>query len=259
MASAPRFFVDADLRPGDVLTLPPGAARHAQVLRMQPGQALTVFNGQGPAHAAEVLRMGRSDVQVRMGMALAESPASLAWATSTPRVTLAVGMPANERMDWLVEKATELGAVAFMPLIAERSVLRMRGERADKKLGHWRGVAVSACEQSGRFTVPSFHPVRSTTEFLGDMASGWTGEKWVLSLAGDAQALPAELASLGQSSLPAPELLCLSGPEGGLTAAEEAAARHAGFKPVALGPLTLRAETAPLVVLSALLATRWAA
>jgi 16S rRNA (uracil1498-N3)-methyltransferase len=252
MASAPRFFVDVDLRPGDVLTLPPGASRHAQVLRMQPGHVLTLFNGRGTAHQASVLQMGRQAVQARVGEALS-APAAPRW-----RVTLAVGMPANDRMDWLVEKATELGVDRIVPLIAERSVLRMRGERADKKRDHWQGVAVAACEQSGRWTVPLVDPVQSTSEFWPSLPSAAPGARWLLSLRTDAQPLKPALADLHRRGdmpgTPGGELLCLSGPEGGLTQAEEDAARHAGFTPVSLGGLTLRAETAPLVVLSSLLA-----
>src|SRR6185295_9204335 len=114
--------------------------RHVQVLRLQPGDAITLFDGRGGEHVAEVLRMGRSEVAVQVG-ARHEVDRELAVA-----VTLAVGMPANDRMDALVEKATELGAAAIQPLLCERSVLRLAGERAQKKVAHWRGVAIAACE-----------------------------------------------------------------------------------------------------------------
>jgi 16S rRNA (uracil1498-N3)-methyltransferase len=149
----PRLHVDQPLAHGETIDLPPGAARHVQVLRLQPGAALTLFNGRGGEWAAIVQRMGRSDVRVEVGEHDAvdrELPV---------HVTLAIGMPANERMDALIEKATELGAGAVQPLLCERSVLRLAGERAHKKVDHWRGVAVAASEQSGRTRVPEIRAV----------------------------------------------------------------------------------------------------
>ncbi|HET6599227.1 MAG TPA: RsmE family RNA methyltransferase, partial [Burkholderiaceae bacterium] len=144
----PRFFVDSPLRAGATFTLSAGAARHVQVLRLQPGAALTLFDGSGPEWDASVVRMGRSEVEVRLA-ARHEVEREL------PRpVTLAWGMPANERMDAVVEKATELGAATLQPLVCERSVLRLGGERALKKEAHWQAIAVAACEQSGRTRVP---------------------------------------------------------------------------------------------------------
>ncbi len=154
----PRFYCPVPLATGDLLELPAGAARHVQVLRLQPGDAITLFNG-GPGlqgsgeFDAVVTRMGRSNVQVQVGTchALEREPALA--------VHLVVGMPANERMDWLVEKATELGVASIQPLMTERSVLRLNGERADKKVAHWQSVAVAACEQCGGNRVPLIHPV----------------------------------------------------------------------------------------------------
>ena len=137
----PRIHIDLPLAEGAELTLPPGPSRHVQVLRLQPGAALTCFDGSGGEWSAVVTRMGRSDVDVRIGThddVNRELPV---------RVTLAVGMPANERMDNLVEKATELGVSAIQPLVCERSVLRLSGDRALKKVAHWRGVAIAASEQ----------------------------------------------------------------------------------------------------------------
>lgn len=253
MAQTPRLFVALPFVAGQALALPPTVARHVQVLRLQPGDAVQLFNGQGHAHEARITTMGRSDVMVQVEGALPAPPALLRWGQRLPSVTLAVGMPANDRMDWLVEKATELGVMAIVPVIAERSVLRMRGERADKKRNHWQAVAVAASEQSGRLTVPHIHEVCSTTELLRELAPSWAGEKWLLSLASDARAMATTAHALWQSTPPKP-LWCLSGPEGGLTDAEERAARAAGFVPVSLGPWTLRADTAPAAVLAGLAA-----
>lgn len=235
----PRFHVPLALRCGDELTLPASAARHVQVLRLQPGDALTLFNGQanGDEHGqwqAEVLRMGRSDVVVRVG-AFAPVQAELA----TP-VTLAVGMPANDRMDWLVEKATELGVAAIQPLMCERSVLRLSGERAQKKVDHWQAVAVSAAEQCGRVCVPVLHPV---LPLRGWLARRGEGLHLVLSPQAQGGFHQQVRGHVGALSL-------VSGPEGGLSPAEEALCRTAGCLPVSLGPRILRAETAPLAALA---------
>ena len=229
-----RLFVPLPLTTGAEWPLPEGAARHAMVRRVQPGDHLLLFDGGGSDWDATVLAVTRRDVQVRVGLATTvhrELPVA---------VTLAAVMPANERMDMLVEKATELGVSQIQPLHSERSVLRLSGERAQRKQAHWQAVAQAACEQCGRAVVPQVAAVASLTEWL---ARAPTGPRWLLSLSSGAQTLAA---------LPRPQsMLCtLSGPEGGFTADEEAAARAAGFLPTDLGPRVLRAETAPLAVLS---------
>ena len=236
----PRFYIDEPLHPDSYLLLPPGAARHVQVLRLQPGAPLTLFDGAGDEWPALVSRMGRSDVTVQVGVPL-EVDRELAL-----QVTIALGMPANERMDGVVEKATELGVAAIQPLMCERSVLRLQGDRATKKVAHWQGVAQAACEQSGRTRVPRIEPVRTLPEWLGSLpADGDAGARFVLSLR-DAQPLAASLDAASARG----SLICLSGPEGGLADAEEALARRAGFVPLSLGPRVLRADTAPLALLA---------
>ncbi len=231
------------------MNLPPGPARHVQVLRLQPGAAVTLFNGEGGEWDATIERMGRSEVQVRVG---AHHPIEREAARA---VHLALGMPANERMDWLVEKATELGAASLQPLVCERSVLRLSGERADKKQAHWQAIAVSACEQSGRNRVPviarphDFGRWCAATESAGTDASAGAGTsrmlRLVLSLQADAR--PLSEVMTGRSSDP---VLLLSGPEGGLSPQELDIAQARGFMPVTLGPRVLRAETAPLAALA---------
>jgi 16S rRNA (uracil1498-N3)-methyltransferase len=240
----PRFYCPAPLAAGDVLDLPPGPARHVQVLRMQPGQTITLFNGGIAASPpgtfeATIEEMGRSHVQVRIDGHTAET-------TEPPRpVHLAVGMPANDRMDWLVEKATELGMASLQPLITERSVLRLTGDRADKKIAHWRGVAVAACEQSGRNTVPEVFEVKNLAEWLRGLPPVTDDARCLLSLRAQTQ----RLSAFGDNT----PIHFLSGPEGGLSPAEEDAAIACGFMPVTLGPRTLRSETAPLAALARLL------
>ncbi|WP_307600722.1 16S rRNA (uracil(1498)-N(3))-methyltransferase [Variovorax boronicumulans] len=241
----PRFHCSVPLSTGAAFALPPGAARHVQVLRMQPGDALTLFDGAGGEYEATIERMGRSDVSVTVG---AHHPVER---EATRAVHLAVGMPANERMDWLVEKATELGVASIQPLATAHGVLRLSGERAEKKRAHWEAIAIAACEQCGRNRVPVIHPVRS---FSGN--SGWIdaqqGEgaaaRFVLSLAEGTQGI----ATAAAAHAPDRDVRVLSGPEGGLSAAEEQEAIARGFAPVTLGLRVLRAETAALAALVSL-------
>jgi len=238
----PRFHCPVDLATGLELELPAGAARHVQVLRLQPGDAITLFQGGlAGTHAGEfeasVTHMGRSSVRVQVG-------AHHAIEREAPReVHLLAGITANERMDWLVEKATELGAASITPLLAERSVLKLKGERADRKRAHWQAIAIAACEQCGRNRVP-------VVAAAVDLA-GW--------LEANAKAAPMQrlLLSLHSASVPignfqgaAAPAVFLSGPEGGLSPAEEDAALAQGFLPVSLGRRVLRAETAALAALA---------
>ena len=235
----PRIFCSEPLASGMELALPAGAARHVQVLRMQPEDEITLFDGRGGEFSARVTRMGRSDVAVTVG------PHDPVEREGARQVRLAVGMPANERMDWLVEKAAELGAAAIQPLMSARTVLRLSGDRADKKVVHWQAVAVAACEQCGRNRVPRVEPMLTLVEWLRQLPEAAPGEqRFLLSLTEGAGPLQAT----GSGAA-----LFLSGPEGGLAPQEESAALQAGFVAVRLGPQTLRAETAPLAALMRLL------
>ncbi len=262
----PRIHCPEPLSEGALIALPPGAARHVQVLRMQPGETVTLFDGHGGQWQAAITRMGRSEVQVQV-----QSHEALE--CEAPRaVWLAPGMPANDRMDWLVEKATELGVAGIAPLVTERSVLRLSGERAERKQAHWQGVAAAACEQCGRNRLPAIDMPQGLGGWLAaiaameadmqaDMqaASGASHpaggvavprlRRLVLSLEGGARALAQVMA--GDAATP---VVLLSGPEGGLSAQETAQALAAGFEPVTLGPRVLRAETAPLAALAILTA-----
>jgi 16S rRNA (uracil1498-N3)-methyltransferase len=234
----PRFHCPVPLVSGATLSLPPGAARHVQVLRLQPGGVITLFNGEGGEWDATVTHMGRSDVSVQVGAHRAtEREARRA-------VHLAAGMPANDRMDWLVEKATELGVASVQPLHTAHSVLRLSGERATKKQAHWQQVAVAACEQCGRNRVPMVQPVADLAAWLRG-SEHLAPLRCVLSLAQGTRPLAAVLRDQPADA----PVLFLSGPEGGLSPQEDAQARAAGFLPVTLGPRVLRAETAALAAL----------
>ena len=236
----PRFHCPTPLQTGDVITLPAGAARHVQVLRMQPGGSIILFNGAdlGGEFEATIEHMGRSEVRVLVGThsAVEREP--------TRQVHLIVGVPANDRMDWLVEKATELGVASIQPVMTERSVLRLSGERADKKRAHWQAVAVAACEQCGRNQVPMVHEVLTLNAWLATQKANSEPLRYLLSLRPETLALNM---LVGKSTS---AVTFLSGPEGGLSVAEEDAALAKGFQPVSLGNRVLRAETAGLAALA---------
>lgn len=266
----PRFHIDAspEWAAGVELMLAEGVSRHVQVLRLQPGDDVHLFDGDGTEWRAAVVEMGRKRVSVRLA-APVENDRELPVA-----VTLAVGMPANDRMDFVVEKATELGVRTIQPLVCERSVLRLDGDRALKKVAHWQAVAVAAAEQCGRAVVPVVQPVVSLGAWLrmeagrAARASGPACHRAVLSLR-DAVPLNDWLGELPPVALKAgageeahtaerprhseestTEFVFLNGPEGGLSPGEEEAALRAGWRAVSLGRRVLRADTAPLAALS---------
>ena len=244
-----RIHIPQALSAGLALDLPEGAARHVQVLRLQPGAALTLFDGRGGQWSAEVLAMGRKRVSARV---LAHRPVECELARP---VTLALGMPANERMDSLVEKATELGVSRIAPLVCERSVLRLAGERAERKAAHWQAIAAAACEQSGRNRLPVVTAPMALKDWLAqDAADATPGLRALLSFAPHARPLWALLDGDTGAADGALPLILLSGPEGGLSEAEVALAERQGFLPITLGARTLRADTAPLAALAGLCA-----
>jgi len=228
----PRFFHPDPLVAQTCVSLAPAAARHAQVLRLQPGDEIRLFNGQGGEWTAQIEHMGRKEVTVNIIMHQAIER------EAHNHVVLAVGMPANERMDWLIEKATELGVARLVPLMTERSVLRLHADRALKRQAHWQAQALAACEQCGRNRPPTIDLPQSLGQFLAQDL-GPTAKR-LLSLA--PSATPTHTANS--------HVTVLSGPEGGLSSAEEALALAAGFVPWQLGPRILRAETAALAALT---------
>jgi 16S rRNA (uracil1498-N3)-methyltransferase len=194
--------------------------------------------------------MGRASVHVSVQTFEAAGP------DVARQVHLALGMPANERMDWLVEKASELGAASIWPLQTSRSVLRLSGERALKKRAHWLAGARAACEQCGGNRIPDIGPIDELPAWLAGADGGRDGGADSVSKAGPLRcvlSLQADAQPLAQWLHHAPARTAvqfLSGPEGGLSPAEEKAARQAGYAPVSLGPRVLRAETAALAALT---------
>jgi 16S rRNA (uracil1498-N3)-methyltransferase len=236
MARTPRVFVHAPLAAGQRLTLEGEAAAHlGRVLRVRAGEAVVLFDGSGPEFEGEVLSATRRTVELAVGAEHdvdRESPLEL---------VLLQGICRSERMDWVVRKATELGVTAIRPLQAERSVVKLDPARVPARIEHWRAIAISACEQCGRNTLPDILPPLPVTAAL----SAHPGVTGVL-LDPDAPGGPA--------TLPDPQgpLCLLVGPEGGLDERERGAAHAAGFIGIRLGPRILRTETAALTGLTLL-------
>jgi len=226
-----RFFIDAPLSLGEH-ELPEAQAHYiSRVLRMAEGDAVQLFDGSGQEFLGALLEVGKKRVSVRLDQSFAGQSAS------SLHIHLGQGLSRGERMDWAIQKATELGVDAITPIVSERCEVRLKDERADKRLLHWRQIAVSACEQCGRSTVPVIHP----PQFLAD---------W---LAGTEAALKLVLHPVAEplTGHPAPATLAfLIGPEGGLSDAEVEQAQHSGFHSARLGPRVLRTETAPVVALA---------
>ncbi len=240
----PRFFVggaEAALAAGTDFTLPEAVVRHVQVLRLATGDAITLFDGRGGSHAATLSELGKRHALAHVGD---HDPAE----TEPPfRITLAQGLAGGDKMDWLIEKAVELGVAAIQPLQAARSVVRLSGERAQKRQAHWQALVEAACEQCGRNRLPAVAPVANLDTWL--RAPG-EGARLLVSPRA-VQSLPA-YATANRETLLAGGVTLLIGPEGGLAPEEEEAALHAGFTAVSLGPRILRTETAGLACLATL-------
>lgn len=231
-----RLYCDLPLSPGAEITLPESAARHAvTVLRLQVGDTLKLFNGGGGEYRANLVAINKREARVRVADFLAterESPVD---------ITLALGISAGERMDYSLQKATELGVTAIQPLATERSVVKLAGERADKRLQHWQHVVISACEQCGRNRVPAVAPVQKLYAYLAAADRG----KRLLMLSPNASTPLKQV-------VPTASAVLLIGAEGGLAPAEYEAAQASGFEAVSLGPRILRTETAPVAALAVL-------
>jgi 16S rRNA (uracil1498-N3)-methyltransferase len=230
-----RIFCEGPLKAGAELALPSAGAYHvARVLRMREGAPLRVFDGSGAEFQAEIVRVEGDDVTVQLGsmaQAAAESPL---------RITLVQGVSRSERMDWTLQKATELGVSAIAPVLTSRSVVRLDEKQATKKQAHWRAIVIGACEQCGRSKIPAVSSPTTLREYFTNVRKD--GMRLVLS-----PSAPGSLA--GIASLPS-KVDLLIGPEGGLEDDELVAAQKAGFMPVRLGPRVLRTETAAVVALS---------
>jgi 16S rRNA (uracil1498-N3)-methyltransferase len=229
-----RIYTTQKLHSNDLVELEPEPSRHlARVLRLGVGDALTLFDGHGGEYPGEITAVGKKHVSVLTGAHLqkeCESPLD---------IHLGVAVSRGERMDWIVQKSTELGVTSLTPLSSEHSGVKLAGDRADKKILHWQQIAVSACEQCGRNRTPIIHPLQALNLWL---ASTVAERKFVLHHRAD---------NIGTGRAPA-SIALLVGPEGGLSENEITAAAQAGYTALRLGPRVLRTETAPLAAIALL-------
>lgn len=235
----PRIYHPEPLFAHSQVALDDNAARHvARVLRLGPGAELTLFDGNGGEYSATIYEQNKRQVIAKLGdlrKVDLESPL---------KITLAQGISRGDRMDYTIQKAVELGVSCIVPLSTERSVVNLKGERLEKKLAHWQGVIISACEQCGRNTLPELLPQRTLNEWL---ASKPAGQGLLLDHRAEA--------SLGSLKI-SDELTLLIGPEGGLSGQERQHAIDSGYQGIRLGPRVLRTETAALTALAGL-QSRW--
>ena len=233
-----RIFVDLELTVGQTLILPAAPSAHIlRVLRLRPGTTLTLFNGRGGEFAAELQGSSKTGAEVKVGAhenVERESPLHL---------TLLQGVARGERMDFIVQKATELGVQRIVPLSCEFSVVRLEAAALRRRVEHWRAIGIAACEQSGRNRLPLIEPIGELAEACADHAAT-AGLRLML-----VPQAPDSLAGLARGLQSA---VLLIGPEGGLSGREQLLAQRSGFRACRLGPRILRTETAPLAALAVL-------
>ncbi len=236
--STPRFYCPVTLPSSGVFELPPDAAHHAhRVLRLRENDPVQIFDGEGNSCNARINTISGKHVDV-----------IISETCPIPRqpplhIVLAQAMTSSEKMDWIVQKATELGAAEVQPVNTQRSVARLTSERAEKRTEHWRGVVIASCEQSGRNDLLQVHAPLELSHWLAGLDKS-SGSKFIL--------LPDGALALHAHGKPQGSVTLLIGPEGGFTPDEALMARHAGFIPVLLGPRVLRTETAALAGITAL-------
>lgn len=232
----PRFYTEQSLTLDTVVELEEGPSHHiARVLRMAVGEALILFNSQGGEFDGELIEVGKRSVSVRLSTQRVDDR------ESPLHTHLGQVLSKGERMDFVIQKATELGVSVITPLYSERCEVRLKDERSDKKLAHWRGVAIAACEQCGRNRLPEIREPQRLEDWLATVDAE---RKLVLHVA-DGETDPLATTALASCAL-------LIGPEGGLSEREVTLATQQGFLRWQLGPRILRTETAPLAALALL-------
>lgn len=237
----PRFFCPLPLSAGQAVDLPEAVAHHLHVVRQQAGAPLTLFNGEGGQYSATLLEVGKRRASARVDSFNAID-VELGYA-----VTLAQALPEASKMDWIIEKAVELGVASIQPLAAQRCVTRLSGERAEKRHAHWQGIIVAASEQSGRNRLAHLAPLEDVAKWLVQPAPA---TRILLSPRGT------ETLAAWAGARPAQDVTLMVGPEGGFAPGEEDAAIAAGAIPLTMGPRVLRTETAALAA-AAILQARW--
>ena len=232
----PHIYTQQPLTIGSSIILEEAPSRHiSQVMRLHPGDKLNLFNGDGQQYNACLQSCSKQKVEAKILSAIEKD-------TESPiNFTLALGISKGERMDYALQKAVELGINRFTPLFTERTVVKLKEERLERRLDHWRKVAIAACEQSGRNTIPSLEPAQQFNDWI---IKSEQGTRLILH--------PNATHTLDSIAAPKEFVLLLIGPEGGLSETEITTAEANGFMPVKLGPRVLRTETAPIAALAAM-------
>lgn len=235
----PRIHTPQSLAAGAEVRLEAEASQHlVQVLRLRQGAEITLFNGDGHDYPAVLLDAGKRECRALVHAPGPEEPAAPLF------ISLAIGISKGERMDMVLQKAVELGVARVIPLFSQRSVVQLADERLEKRMAHWRGVMVSACEQSGRRRLAGLSPAMALDRWLGAGQSG--GLRLMLHPLGDETLSTLAPPAAGQA------IELLIGPEGGLSERELELASESGFRKIRLGPRVLRTETAPLAAIAAM-------
>ena len=241
----PRVYLDQPLDSGAELTLDKATAHYlVSVLRLRAGDALVAFNGSGGEFTALLQSATNKHATIRVGSH------SVGVKPSPVQLTLAIGLSRGERMDWVIQKAVELGVNAVIPLFTERCEVKLKGERALKKQAHWQQIAISACEQSQRNDVPAIKTAQPFGEFLTTTATSPTASDRDLRVILDPRAEQSLGSTLLKQNTSTKTVVLFSGPEGGFSDSEIELAQQKGILSVGLGPRVLRTETAPLAALS---------
>jgi len=235
----PRIYTEQHLLANSTVQLEAGPSAHiAKALRMRVGDAVILFNGEGGEYRSSISALEKRHVELQIQDYDRREPES-------PLVLeLGIAISRGDRMDWVIQKATELGVASITPLMTERTEVKLKGERAEKKHSHWQQVIISACEQCGRNRLPSLHHLVDVNDWLPRVDAQ---RKFVLHHRDDA--------ANKQEQQPKSAAI-LVGPEGGLSDREIAVAVDTGFEALTLGPRVLRTETAPLAAV-AILQSRW--
>ncbi len=232
----PRFFIDAVLTTAEQYALPDEVVRHIQVLRLREGDAITLFNGQGGEWQATLSSLAKREASCAITHFDDTSRESPLW------LGLAQAISSGDRMEFTLQKGVEMGVNVFQPLATERSIVKLAGDRADKRVQRWQEIVIAACEQSGRNRIPQVLPILTLKQWLAALPPA------------DAHLLLSPLGTrrLADIAQQPQQAWLLAGPEGGLSASEEAAAIAAGCTPLKLGPRILRTETAALAAVGAI-------
>jgi 16S rRNA (uracil1498-N3)-methyltransferase len=236
---SPRFYIPTLLAPGASVDLPPEAAHHAaRVLRLSEGDEIRLFDGRGGEWTAHIARL-KPTVRVALDRFDPDNH------TADLQITLVQALPAADKMDWVLQKAVELGVSAIQPVVGKRSIVRLSGDKIERRQAHWRNVVIAACEQCGANIVPVVAPLQDLPQYLAQTPA--PNETRLLMLPGTEMRL---------RDLPRPDgpITILVGPEGGFEENEIELALLTGFKPLRFGPRVLRTETAGPAILAAMMA-----